>query len=104
MVPIGVRRCGQCEPANQRPFDNRDSASIRGYGRSWQKIRAAYARKHPLCEDCLEENRVRPLEDVHHIVPLTQGGKSVSSNLRSLCHQHHMKREAEARRVINPEA
>jgi hypothetical protein len=30
-----------------------------------------------------------PATDVHHIVPLNQGGLDVESNYLSLCHVHH---------------
>lgn len=36
------------------------------YGRAWKRIRDRYAAKHPLCEKCLEEGRITPVEEVHH--------------------------------------
>lgn len=61
------------------------------YGRSWKRIRDRYIKKHPLCEMCRKEGRLTPVDEVHHIVPVSQGGKSVESNLMSLCHSCHTK-------------
>lgn len=61
------------------------------YGRSWKRIRDRYIQKHPLCEMCQKEGRLTPADEVHHIVPVSQGGKSTQSNLMSLCHSCHNK-------------
>lgn len=34
----------------------------------WRDLRVAKFRANPLCENCLEEGRVSPTEDIHHIV------------------------------------
>ena len=34
----------------------------------WKKLRETYSKEHPLCEDCLNEGKVVPAEDIHHIV------------------------------------
>lgn len=60
----------------QRPAD-----SNKKYGRAWKRIRDRYAAAHPLCELCLKEGRLTPVEEVHHIVPLSQGGTHRNDNL-----------------------
>ena len=50
-----------------------------------------YAAAHPLCEMCLKEGRLTPVEEVHHIVPLSQGGTHRNDNLMSLCQSCHTK-------------
>ena len=67
----------------------RDPASNKRYGSEWRKIRAAYIRQHPLCEECLKQGRLVPVEEVHHIVPLADGGTNDFSNLMSLCKSCH---------------
>jgi 5-methylcytosine-specific restriction protein A len=42
-----------------------------------------------LCEKCLEEGLIRRVEEVHHIVPLDEGGTHAFSNLMSLCKSCH---------------
>ena len=61
------------------------------YGRAWKRIRGRYAREHPLCEMCLAEGRLTPVEEVHHIIPVSRGGTHDRSNLMSLCQSCHTK-------------
>ena len=61
------------------------------YGRAWSRIRNRYAAEHPLCEMCLKEGRVTPVQEVHHILPVSQGGTHDHSNLMSLCKSCHTK-------------
>ena len=61
------------------------------YGRAWKRIRDRYVHKHPLCEQCLKEGRYVAVEEVHHIVPLADGGSNDESNLMSLCRSCHEK-------------
>ena len=61
------------------------------YGRKWKKIRARYVAAHPLCEMCLKSGRYVAVEEVHHIIPLSQGGTHDESNLMSLCQSCHTK-------------
>lgn len=61
------------------------------YGRAWRKRREAYARAHPFCERCFEEGRMTPLDEVHHILPVEEGGGDEDENLMSLCRSCHNK-------------
>ena len=61
------------------------------YGRRWKRIRDAYVREHPFCEKCYEEGRLVPVTEVHHIIPINDGGTSDFDNLMSLCHSCHEK-------------
>ena len=63
----------------------------RKYGRAWKRIRDRYAQEHPYCERCLAEGRMTPMQEVHHILPLNQGGTHDRSNLMSLCQSCHTK-------------
>jgi len=67
----------------------RDKISKKRYGREWQRIRAAFVAAHPLCELCLKQGKVTPTEEVHHILPLRQGGTNDSKNLMALCKACH---------------
>ena len=73
----------------QRPSDKKK------YGRAWKRIRDSYIRQHPICEDCYAKGRITLAEEVHHIVPLGDGGTHEKSNLVSLCRSCHLKRHAE---------
>ena len=61
------------------------------YGRAWKRIRDRYVHKHPLCEQCLKAGRYVAVEEVHHIIPLADGGTNEESNLMSLCRSCHEK-------------
>lgn len=61
------------------------------YGRDWKPIRARYVALHPLCEMCLKEGRLTPVEEVHHKKPVSQGGTNDFENLMSLCKSCHTK-------------
>ena len=67
----------------------RDPESKRRYGRVWKRIRDSYAKAHPYCEMCYAEGVMTPMEEVHHKLPLRDGGTHDSSNLISLCKFHH---------------
>jgi 5-methylcytosine-specific restriction protein A len=69
----------------------RDPATRRRYGRTWRKARAAYIEAHPLCEVCEQEGRMTPAEEVHHIIPLADGGTNGDGNLMALCKSCHSK-------------
>lgn len=74
---------------------SRDKHHGENYGKAWRKIRRAYVESHPLCEKCLEEGRYVKVEEVHHIVPVSEGGTNDADNLMSLCRNCHAKIHAE---------
>lgn len=65
----------------------------------WVRLRRLKLGQDPLCEDCLREGRLRSATEVHHMRPV----ESVTTrqekenlmfdihNLRSLCHECHVK-------------
>ncbi len=61
------------------------------YGREWRRIRNQYATAHPLCEECLKQGRLTPMEEVHHKLPVNRGGTNDWDNLESVCHSCHEK-------------
>ena len=75
---------------------DRDPVTQARYGYAWRKIRYIYTKEHPFCEECLKAGRFVPVEQVHHIRPLAEGGTNDEDNLISLCmscHSHiHAKR------------
>ncbi len=85
--------CREHELQRQKEYTKfkRDPDNARKYGNNWKRIRAAYVRGHPLCEECLKQGIVKPVEEVHHIIPLKAGGGNTFDNLVSLCKSCHMK-------------
>ena len=54
-----------------------------------------YAAEHPLCEVCLAKGVYTPTEEIHHKLPLSQGGTHDRSNLMALCKECHARIHAE---------
>ena len=67
----------------------RDPETRKRYGRAWKRIRDRYIAKHPLCEQCEEAGQLTPSQEVHHIIPLSEGGTHEESNLKALCTPCH---------------
>ena len=82
----GVRFCPQHAKLHQVDTDRRrGSASARGYGAEWRRVRDLYIAEHPTCERCT----TCPAVLVHHIVRVRDGGSNESVNLESLCDLCH---------------
>lgn len=69
----------------------RNKEHKRYYGTAWKRIRDRHVRENPFCEMCRKEGRLVMVEQVHHIVPLAEGGTHDRSNLMSLCKACHNK-------------
>jgi len=67
----------------------RDPATRKRYGRAWKRIRDQYITKHPLCEQCEENGYITASQEVHHKVPLSEGGTHDEGNLKALCSPCH---------------
>ena len=52
-------------------------------------IRDKYAGEHPICELCFERGIIVPTEEIHHKMPLSEGGTHDLSNLIALCKSSH---------------
>ena len=85
--------CEQHRIEERRKYDRYERSPDIGkkYGHAWRRIRDRYAAAHPLCEMCLGEGRLTPVQEVHHILPVSQGGTHAMDNLMSLCQSCHTK-------------
>lgn len=66
---------------------------------AWKQVRElAKKRDHYLCVDCAKHGRITPVEEVHHIIPLTPDNIDDTNitlsldNLVSLCRECHKAR------------
>lgn len=87
-------RCNQHARQDKRQKDKaydeqRETASQRGYGARWRKLRTWYLSRHPLCVECGSKGRVVPATDIDHVIPRRKGGTDDEDNLRSMCTRHH---------------
>ena len=64
--------CKEHEAAARRQYNKYErSADVnKKYGRAWKRIRDRYAAAHPLCEMCLKEGRLTPVDEVQPDEPL----------------------------------
>ena len=91
------RFCEEHAKAEAKRYEqyDRDPETRRRYGRVWKRIRDAYVQQHPVCELCQRDGRLVATEEVHHKVPLAEGGTHNRNNLISLCKACHAKIHAE---------
>ena len=72
--------------------DRRGSSASRGYDARWRKLRQHKLNVNPFCEDCEKHGLVEVATMVHHIKPISEGGKALEyNNLMSLCEACHDK-------------
>lgn len=56
----------------------------------WRELKKFYMNQHPLCELCLNEGAEKLSRELHHIKPISVGGKPLDeSNLIALCKLCH---------------
>jgi 5-methylcytosine-specific restriction protein A len=70
---------------------DRLSARERGYSWRWEKVRAIWLKRNPICVMCYRDGRIEPATVVDHIVP-HKGNQLLmwnEKNLQSLCAHHH---------------
>ena len=89
--------CEEHEKEMNRAYEKygRDKAVRRKYGRAWKRIRDKYVSQHSFCERCFEKGRLVPVDEVHHIKPLSEGGTHDQGNLIALCKSCHAKIHAD---------
>ena len=91
------RYCEEHAKAEAKRYEkyDRDPAVRRRYGRAWKRIRDSYVQLHPLCELCQKDGKLVATEEVHHKVPLSEGGTHARDNLIALCKSCHARIHAE---------
>lgn len=96
----GSRFCKRHKGDAAAPSSRREtrsaSASQRGYGYRWRKLRNWFIHAHPYCAECLKRGRFVAATDVDHIVP-HKGDPSLFwnvENLQALCHECHSRKTA----------
>lgn len=83
----------------KRNKSDKEKLRVRLYNKkAWKHLREGYLMSHPLCEKCLEDGKVTPATDVHHInSPFDDGlteeqrlGRLMDiNNLMCLCKECH---------------
>ena len=106
----GRFRCPACLEKQQEDAQKNDrlrgTAAQRGYGYKWQRFRARWIKKHPICEDPYgwHPGEVREVSDIDHIIPHKGNMKLFwdKSNLQGLCSECHKRKTALEQRGTLP--
>ncbi|MFV0441909.1 MAG: HNH endonuclease [Lachnospirales bacterium] len=87
------RYCVEHKKQENKRYEKYDRNPVihRRYGKVWKRIRDSYIRGNPLCEECSKAERYTRASEVHHKIPLSQGGTHDRDNLMSLCKSCHSK-------------
>ena len=85
--------CEEHRKQAKRQYDKYERSPYvnKKYGRAWKRIRDRYVAEHPLCEMCLEQGKLTPVDEVHHVLPVSKGGTHARGNLMALCRSRHNK-------------
>ena len=95
LIRGSAKCCPECEPWEKRSIreydQERGNSGERGYDAAWQRVREWKANRDPLCEICVKQGRIRPLDKVHHIKPIETHPelRLDIDNLMSVCTKHH---------------
>ena len=81
--------CSAWVASGQRCAEHTRTASQRGYGSAWQRLRAQMLAEAPSCQLC-----GAIATQIDHIVPKSRGGSDARSNLRGLCSACHARKSA----------
>lgn len=74
------------------------SASERGYGWAWKKLRdRIMQRDYGLCQPHIRQGIVKPAHEVDHKIPKAQGGTDDEPNLEAICTECHRAKTAAER-------
>jgi 5-methylcytosine-specific restriction protein A len=94
---VVVHRGRWCRSHRSANEARRGSAASRGYGREWQRARADYLERYPLCLMCSQAGQVCEAAEVDHIKPVGSAEDSlfwVESNWQPLCGECHKRKTA----------
>ena len=84
------RYCSQHKALVARQYNQtRSTNANKIYNRRWRTTRSLYISKHPLCELCEAAGRLTPATEVHHKIPVEDGGSHAEDNLQALCKSCH---------------
>ena len=88
------RYCAKHQHQSNADYERyrRDPGTKARYGPAWAKIRRSFLNRNPLCEECMRTGKMTPATEVHHMIPLVQGGTHAYSNLQALCHSCHSRK------------
>jgi 5-methylcytosine-specific restriction enzyme A len=87
------KSCSICYKTNCHCQSHRPNPA-RYYGTAWRKLRLTYLAEYPLCQDCLDANRITEATEIHHLIKPGDDTDLLldTANLRPLCEKCHSRR------------
>lgn len=93
-------------PRERKPEPIEHDESLQGFyqSREWKDVRALKKQSNPLCEDCLSRGVVKPVQVVHHVLPVRTHPEFKLSldNLLSACYACHNRSHPEKGKARQP--
>lgn len=101
LIPYTDTYCTKHQPMHKRKQSKYDTYQNRKtiggkyfkfyHSKAWRKASELYRINNPCCEDCLEENTIRKVDVVDHVIELRDdwSKRLDTKNFRSRCHYHH---------------
>ena len=65
------------------------ASNSKKYTHAWKRLRDKYIMQQPYCEQCLKYGKQTLATQVHHIIPVINGGTNDKNNLMSVCEKCH---------------
>jgi len=90
-------RCDLHRRQEMREYNRqRGGSTAQGYGARWQRARAAYLQRHPLCVICRAVGRIVAATEVDHKIPHRGAPKLMwdEGNWQALCKLCHSRKTA----------
>lgn len=98
---------GYCEQHQEQAAawvnSRKKSATDRGYGAAWRRLRSRVLKRDGWlcrCSECVATGRIKEASEVDHIIPKFEGGTDELSNLQAINVEcHRLKTQGEAARA-----
>jgi 5-methylcytosine-specific restriction protein A len=91
---------GRCPVHARQQEQQRGTATARGYGADWRRVRNAFIAlpENTLCRMCATEGRTEVATEVDHVQPfdgLHDPKRLDPTNLQALCGPHHRRKQSD---------
>ena len=93
--PLKPCYCNGCPELTSKKYcDNHkhlNRKKSKHYNSHWRRIRSNFLKINPFCKECYKNNKLTAANEVHHIIPVYEGGTDDYDNLMALCKSCHSK-------------
>jgi len=93
--PLKPCCCNDCPNLTNKKYCDKhkhlNRKKSKHYNSNWRRIRNNFLKINPFCKECYKNNKLTPANEVHHIIPVYEGGTNDYENLMALCKSCHSK-------------